>query len=306
MLCCSCGLPTITLMSEDDADKRAIDDLSKQAKEASSPTMATLIRARRDQIRAEITAEREIEKALNKSMASLLDTIEQAVQTAGPDSIINASDDELLNLLIAGGLDEAIDDLTTQQSKIQSSVNKVLTAIEPSLDLSTLALQVDELSAQNVEDIFQGVIVPSIKQNIRDSLRDLQVNVPLNTVMSNLQMKMNSSQGRQLTVIKTKISQYGRGLTAIASAVAELDHYLYTGPIDGITRDFCKAIVNKVVDEKQMSKLNNGQGLAVKTSGGGYNCRHSWSPVTESFIEAANLTKATASDISDANKGGKR
>lgn len=305
MLYCSCGLQQTTLLSED-ADKRAVDDLSKQAKEASSATMATLIRARRDQIRAEITAEREIEKALNKSLASLLDTIEQAVQATGPASIINASDDELLNLLIAGGLGEAVLDLSTQQSKINKTVDKVLTAIEPSLSLDSLAPQVDALSSQNISDIVEGVILPSIKQNIRDSLRDLEVNVPLNTVMSNLQVKMTRAQGRQLTEIKTKISQYGRGLTAMASAVAELDHYLYTGPRDGITRDFCRALVNKVVDEQQMSKLNNGQGLAVKTSGGGYNCRHSWSPVTESFIEAAKLTRATASDISDANKGGKK
>jgi DNA mismatch repair ATPase MutS len=298
-------LQQTTLLSED-ADKRAVDDLSKQAKEASSATMATLIRARRDQIRAEITAEREIEKALNKSLASLLDTIEQAVQATGPASIINASDDELLNLLIAGGLGEAVLDLSTQQSKINKTVDKVLTAIEPSLSLDSLAPQVDALSSQNISDIVEGVILPSIKQNIRDSLRDLEVNVPLNTVMSNLQVKMARAQGRQLTEIKTKISQYGRGLTAMASAVAELDHYLYTGPRDGITRDFCRALVNKVVDEQQMSKLNNGQGLAVKTSGGGYNCRHSWSPVTESFIEAAKLTRATASDISDANKGGKK
>jgi DNA mismatch repair ATPase MutS len=290
----------------EDADKRAVDDLSKQAKEASSATMATLIRARRDQIRAEITAEREIEKALNKSLASLLDTIEQAVQATGPASIINASDDELLNLLIAGGLGEAVLDLSTQQSKINKTVDKVLTAIEPSLSLDSLAPQVDALSSQNISDIVEGVILPSIKQNIRDSLRDLEVNVPLNTVMSNLQVKMARAQGRQLTEIKTKISQYGRGLTAMASAVAELDHYLYTGPRDGITRDFCRALVNKVVDEQQMSKLNNGQGLAVKTSGGGYNCRHSWSPVTESFIEAAKLTRAKPSDIADANKGGKR
>jgi DNA mismatch repair ATPase MutS len=290
----------------EDADQRAVDDLSKQAKEASSATMATLIRARRDQIRAEITAEREIEKALNKSLASLLDTIEQAVQATGPASIINASDDELLNLLIAGGLGEAVLDLSTQQSKINKTVDKVLTAIEPSLSLDSLAPQVDALSSQNISDIVEGVILPSIKQNIRDSLRDLEVNVPLNTVMSNLQVKMTRAQGRQLTEIKTKISQYGRGLTAMASAVAELDHYLYTGPRDGITRDFCRALVNKVVDEQQMSKLNNGQGLAVKTSGGGYNCRHSWSPVTESFIEAAKLTRAKPSDIADANKGGKK
>lgn len=268
--------------------------------------MATLIRARRDQIRAEITAEREIEKALNKSLASLLDTIEQAVQATGPASIINASDDELLNLLIAGGLGEAVLDLSTQQSKINKTVDKVLTAIEPSLSLDSLAPQVDALSSQNISDIVEGVILPSIKQNIRDSLRDLEVNVPLNTVMSNLQLKMTRAQGRQLTEIKTKISQYGRGLTAMASAVAELDHYLYTGPRDGITRDFCRALVNKVVSEQQMSKLNNGQGLAVKTSGGGYNCRHSWSPVTESFIEAAKLTRAKPSDIADANKGGKK
>jgi len=305
VLACSCGSHTTTLLSED-ADKRAVDDLSKQAKEASSATMATLIRARRDQIRAEITAEREIEKALNKSLASLLDTIEQAVQATGPASIINASDDELLNLLIAGGLGEAVLDLSTQQSKINKTVDKVLTAIEPSLSLDSLAPQVDALSSQNISDIVEGVILPSIKQNIRDSLRDLEVNVPLNTVMSNLQLKMTRAQGRQLTEIKTKISQYGRGLTAMASAVAELDHYLYTGPRDGITRDFCRALVNKVVDEQQMSKLNNGQGLAVKTSGGGYNCRHSWSPVTESFIEAAKLTRAKPSDIADANKGGKK
>jgi hypothetical protein len=76
--------------------------------------------------------------------------------------------------------------------------------------------------------------------------------------------------------------------------------------MDGITRPFCRALVNKVVDERQMARLNNGQGLAVKTSGGGYNCRHSWSPVTESFIEAAELDQATASDINKANTGGKR
>ena len=72
-----------------------------------------------------------------------------------------------------------------------------------------------------------------------------------------------------------------------------------------MTRNFCKALINLVVDEKQMSQLNNGQGKPVKISCGGYNCRHSWSPVTEGFIEAADLKRATASDIKDANRGAK-
>jgi hypothetical protein len=60
-----------------------------------------------------------------------------------------------------------------------------------------------------------------------------------------------------------------------------------------------------VVDEKQMSQLNNGQGKPVKIACGGYNCRHSWSPVTEGFIEAADLTRATSKNISKANAGAK-
>ena len=53
-------------------------------------------------------------------------------------------------------------------------------------------------------------------------------------------------------------------------------------------------------------KLNNKQGLPVKTGGGGYNCRHSWSPVSEGFIKAAGLDRATTKDISKANTGAKR
>ena len=62
----------------------------------------------------------------------------------------------------------------------------------------------------------------------------------------------------------------------IAADTVGLDHYLYTGPKDGITRAFCRPLINKVVDKTQLGKLNNGQGLTVRTSGGGYNCRHSW------------------------------
>jgi len=46
--------------------------------------------------------------------------------------------------------------------------------------------------------------------------------------------------------------------------------------------------------------------MPVKISGGGYNCRHSWSPITDTFMEAAGLQKATAQDIAKANVGGAR
>jgi len=158
------------------------------------------------------------------------------------------------------------------------------------------------MRTQNVSDVFENIILNSVKQSVRDSLTDLVVNVPLSTVMSNMQKRMQRAEGRQLTEIKTKLSQYGRSITAIAAVEADIDHFLYTGPNDGITRPFCDALVNRVVTSKQMRRLDNGQGLSVITSGGGYNCRHSWSPVTQGFIESANLKLATASDISKASQ----
>ena len=56
------------------------------------------------------------------------------------------------------------------------------------------------------------------------------------------------------------------------------------------------------VIENQMKRLRNGQGLPVKTACGGYNCRHSWTPVTEGFIKAANLKRAKGADITKANQ----
>jgi hypothetical protein len=99
---------------------------------------------------------------------------------------------------------------------------------------------------------------------------------------------------------------FGRSVTAAIAEEAGLRFYLYTGPIDGVTRDFCRPLVDKVVSESQMKKLNNKQGLPVKTAGGGYNCRHSWSPVSEGFIKAAGLDRAKTTDISKANAGAKR
>ena len=298
MLCSQCA--TLTLLNEGgDADEIAIKDLTQQAKDASGE-MATLIRARRDQLRAEVQAERAVERAFKKAQTELISTIKKAVESLGPQAVLNANDDQLLELLLASGLDETVDTFITHQQTIRDAVDKTLQA--SNLDLSIVGAQVDTLGAQNIIDIFEGLILSSVKQSMRTSLTDLLVNVPLNTVMSNLQKNMKKAEGRQLTEIKTKLSQYGRSITALAAEAADIDHFLYTGPNDGITRPFCDALVNKVVTSQQMRRLDNGQGLSVITSGGGYNCRHSWSPVTQGFIKAANLKLASSSDINKANQ----
>ena len=154
-----------------------------------------------------------------------------------------------------------------------------------------------------VDSVFQDVIIPDTTKAIREALQGMSLGVPLKASMSALSAQLERSEGRQLTEVKTKIASYGRQVTAAVGESAGLDLYLYTGPRDGITRAFCKPLINKVVNEQQMARLDNGPGLPVKLSGGGYNCRHSWSPVSQGFVDAAGLTMADAADIAKANSG---
>ena len=290
--------------SEVDADLEAIADLTRQVKDLKFP-MTTIVRARRDQLKAEVQAERGFKRSITKARKDLIDMFEQASLSADPELLLNLDDDQLLNFVLRGGLGLAVDDFIESQEKIRASVERSLEAVGVDLSLEAMP-QLDLIQTQAASAVFEDVIIPDFKRAMSDALTSMSLELPMDVVKSELAQRLERSEGRQLTEIKTTISQYGRTITAVAAQQAGLEHYLYTGPRDGLTRSFCRALINKVVSEDQMRKLKNGQGLSVKTSGGGYNCRHSWSPVSESFIEAADLDLATSSDIRDANRGGAR
>lgn len=59
------------------------------------------------------------------------------------------------------------------------------------------------------------------------------------------------------------------------------DRFLYFGPEDSRNRPFCAAHVGKTYTVKEIRVMDNGQGLPVATSCGGYRCRHNWIPQLE-------------------------
>jgi hypothetical protein len=296
---CQCGA-TAQLLNENDADEKAIADLTKQAK-SQTGVRATLTRARRDQLKAEVSAERAFASSLKKARAKLLETVGAAVEASSPLTLLNLDDDQLLEFILQGGLGLAMDEFIEQQDAIRLAAEKAMKAVQPDFGFNQISSQLDTIQATAAQGVFDDVILPDFKRSINESLQDLLVDVPVNIVMSNLEQRLKRSEGRQLTEVKTQISQYGRGITAVAAEAADMDLYLYTGPRDGITRPFCRQLIDLVVSKSQMRRLNNGQGLSVITSGGGYNCRHSWSPVTAGFVEAADLDRAKTSDIKSAN-----
>ena len=292
-----------TTLSED-ADKRAVADLTQQAKGLSGD-QAKLIRARRDQLKAEISAERSFERALSASRRELITLLQMASVSNDPQLLLSFNNEQLLDFILRGGMGLAVDDYVESQGKIRDAVERAFAVIEPGFSFDSMP-QLEQIQAQAVTSVFEDVILPDTQSAIRSALTSLALEVPVDIVTSELEERLKRSEGRQLTEVKTRISQYGRSITAAAAAAADLDHYLYTGPLDGLTRPFCKALIGKVVTSEQMRKLNNGQGLNVMTSCGGYNCRHTWSPVSEGFIQSANLDEASMGDIYKANARGKR
>ena len=302
---CSCGRPIVVGLSENDADKKAVADLSRQANEQNG-AVAELTKARVEQLRAEIAAEQAFERALKKARGEIVEALDNALSIVDPSNLANMTNDQLTDLILQAGLGGAIDVFIEQQDKITASIKKTFETVDSSFQFNSILPQIDNLQIQSSNAVFDEIVIPIYQKSIRESLRDMALEIPVQTAISNLQTRMKKSEGSALTEVKTKISQYGRSINAVAATAAGLKNFLYTGPSDGVTRNFCRALVNLVVNDQQMKQLNNNQGLNVITSGGGYNCRHSWSPVSEGFIKAAKLNRAKKSDIIKANTGAKK
>ena len=299
---CACGSSVHLLAEGDSADKVAVADLSAQAKEQSGPR-AELTKAKVKELRAEITAADVMARALGQSRQSLLDVLETALSMTSPEALLAMPRDTLADFVLQAGFGLTIDDFIEQSDRVAAAALEAIQVLEPTATTASVQAQLDSFRVAAVDSVFQDVIIPDTTKAIREALQGMSLGVPLKASMSALSAQLERSEGRQLTEVKTKIASYGRQVTAAVGESAGLDLYLYTGPRAGITRRFCKPLINKVVTEAQMARLDNGQGLPVKLSGGGYNCRHSWSPVSQGFVDAANLTRATASDIADANAG---
>jgi hypothetical protein len=299
---CECGRSVQLLAEGDSADKVAVADLTAQAKEQEGGRRALTL-AKVKELRAEIEAGDAMRRALGQSRKSLLDTLEAALSITSPEALLAMPRDALADFVLQAGFGLTLDDFIVQSDRVAAAALEAVQVLEPNATTATIQGQLDAFRVAAADNVFQDVIIPDTTSAVRAALQGMTLGVPLRASMGRLSAQLERSEGRQITELRTQIASYGRQVTASVGEAAGLDLYLYTGPRDGITRQFCKPLINKVVDEAQMARLNNGQGLPVKLSGGGYNCRHSWSPVSQGFVDAANLTRATAADITKANAG---
>ncbi len=99
-----------------------------------------------------------------------------------------------------------------------------------------------------------------------------------------LASQFRRSIGQAETLAATAMAMYYRTLAANGygqiEKVKEEVRYVYLGPLDRLTRPFCRAMLKRSAKQPlthvQIEKLDNGQLPNPFITGGGYNCRHQW------------------------------
>ena len=295
----------VMLAESVDADEKAIQDLQRQVKDQPKQ-LADITKAKIKELKAEKKTADQFGQVYSKSSKKLIKQLNDLLKQTDPAVLLNLQREQLIELVLEGGFADSIEDFIEQQDKLLQSINESLAVVDPTWTPLFIENEVDALKTLTVQNVFDDIVIPAVSKNVRDSLLSMVVDTPKDQAMSNLAQSLQRGAGSLQTEVRTKISQFGRSVNMIASDAVGIDLYLYTGPKDGITRNFCKALINKVLTKDQLNKLNNNQGLSVRSSCGGYNCRHSLSPVTSNFVELANLELAKSKDISNANSGAKK
>lgn len=104
---------------------------------------------------------------------------------------------------------------------------------------------------------------------------------PSTKILADLGDVFDDREPQIRTLYDTAISIFGRQVEALQAGDDPETPFLYLGPADDKTRDFCLEHVGKVYTRDEIDALDNGQLDNVFLTGGGYNCRHAWIEVSK-------------------------
>jgi hypothetical protein len=278
-------------------DKEALQDLKDQIDNEEDVVLKQQLQSKRDILKTEITLEKTIEKSLSRSKAQLIKTVKEVLKGGRGQYLLALSPADLKSFLLRNGLADAVSDFETSQLNITNYVNEMVRAYEPQFNISTSPILTSIISRTS-ESLFDDLIIQQTSRSLKDAVYNSSI-IGYDTAIKQMQDELDSSTGKQVSEARTKISQYSRTVVSEAATNAGLEYYIYTGPKDGITRPVCKELVGKVLSESQIKKLGNGSSLI---NGGGYNCRHSWSPISKAYLKVKNIEPISEEEIKRINK----
>jgi hypothetical protein len=188
--------------------------------------------------------------------------LRSVLERAGYDALVDEATGERLDRITARVLDGRR--LAKATASLTASMELRLEGLR-ALQLGELLDEGDEIAAALWKATLRGVFGSQEPDRI---LRDLAY-------------VLDKTQPQIETLYDTAITMYGRQVDALLSGDDPETPFLYTGPDDEKTRDFCAERVNKVFTRAEIDAMDNGQLSNVFLTGGGYNCRHRFMEVSK-------------------------
>lgn len=230
--------------------------------------------------------------ARDEEVAAFIAELERFMRKAVPKALQGIANGERRGLEAAaaiGSLRRNLDDLGLQDLLDQGTlihfnelertlatlgITKKTAASLPDTDLNMVEQLVRfdaEATGQIVEETI-GSIKPIIMRSVlANEVPDIQAIADSHGEILARQVK---------TEIDTALSAFNRTVTVTRASDVGLKLFLYFGPDDNKTREFCQKHVDKIYTAEQLSAMDNGQGLPVLQYCGGYNCRHHLAPLS--------------------------
>lgn len=221
---------------------------------------------------------------------------------------------EIGDYIDALGLDEARAQYFAGYRKLADAAAESLRAagiidVDSLLDRDGIRLAVEAFAGRQDDLLFGG-----IRRITAERLGEaLQANAELLTDVQFSERLADTVRGTvpQLkTEAITRLAQADRFVheQVVREAERDGDEFLrgYAGPLDKVTRPFCRHMVNKAFTLAELEHANNAQIGAVIDTGGGYRCRHMFEAVPADMLEEFGFTRGTPRDIATANAAARK
>jgi len=198
-------------------------------------------------------------------LASLRDQLRDVLRASGYDGLVETATSGAFERMVA----------TVRASRAGAQAAR--------FTVSLIAQRLEALRVLAASDLLhQGAVIAGVlARAVRDSVLG---GAPADVMLERVAQALDREVREVRTLYDTTTATFGRLMEQQASTGEPGELFLFAGPVDAKMRPFCADHIGKVYTRAQIVQLDNGQGLDVLVTCGGYNCRHVWmalSPTSE-------------------------
>jgi len=234
-----------------------------------------------------------LRKALNDEIVRILASMDGSATgrlTSSADSLRNAMRvrQQLLAVLRDAGVNVVEEEAAAAAAEVAAEVLRTVPGAE----------EFAPDAVQNIERVMRSELssLADVWSEGADKLRlaidrGIVTGADLSEVTENVQAALDVTFSQAETVVNTAIvGTHRQTMLEVGESAEDEIVYLYLGADDSKTRPFCAKYKDKAYSKEALDRLSGdplraGQPLPVSAFLGGYNCRHTLSPIT---LEEAN------------------